>query len=74
MTSLNCDAQVYAMKKLGYKGTVYASTLIASAKEDALRRRGAKLVKYGTDCVDAENKARQVAQVQLAVPLKLCIF
>ena len=56
--------QLYAMKKLGYTGTIYSATCIARGKEETLRRRGADLVKHGADCVDAENKARQTAQVR----------
>ena len=52
------------MKKLGYTGTIYAATCIARGKEQALRRRGADLVKHGADCVDAENMARQTAKVR----------
>ena len=62
--SSNALLQLYAMKKLDYTGTIYAATCIARGKEQALRRRGADLVKRGADCVDAENKAKWITQVR----------
>ena len=52
------------MNKLGMRGTVFVSTEISSAKEQALQVMGAELKKYSGDCVIGETMARKTAQVR----------
>ncbi|XP_077992914.1 L-threonine ammonia-lyase-like [Glandiceps talaboti] len=55
-------ACAYIGSKFGYKVTVYTPVTLTEAKETLLKRHGADIIKYGTDCVVTETEARKVAQ------------
>ena len=51
----------------------YAPCDISATKEAHLSQAGVKLIKYGNDCMDAEVKARQVAEVITEKPFLIII-
>jgi len=52
----------YALKKLGYKGTIYLPTNASKAKIEALSYYDVPLKYHSTDCVETEVFARKVAE------------
>ena len=52
------------MNKTGIKVTLFAPCNILPIKEEALIKRGAALCKFGEDCIEAEVKARETAEVR----------
>ena len=52
------------MSKLGMQGAICVPNTISATKEAALTSRGARIIKHGADCVEAENFARKMAQVR----------
>ena len=52
----------YALKKLGYKGTIYLPTNTSKAKIEALGYYDAPLKYHSTDCVETEVFARKTAE------------
>ena len=61
--------KVYAMSKLGMQGAVCVPNNISPTKEAALTSRGARLIKHGADCVEAENFARKMSLVRFNVKM-----
>jgi threonine dehydratase len=57
-------AFTYAARLLGYRGVVVVPENVSTAKLDVLHLYGAELISYGTDCVEAENFAREMAEKQ----------
>jgi threonine dehydratase len=58
-------AFVYACKKMGYKGTLYLPENVSPAKLDVINLYGAEDVRfYGTDTVNTERVAKEVAEEQ----------
>lgn len=51
------------MQKAGIRATIYARKAIVDVKAAAIKQSGAELVLYGDDCIDAELKARETAEV-----------
>ena len=56
------SAVAYLLRELGWPGTVYVPHTISAAKLGALERLEATLELHGEDGVEAENRARQVAE------------
>lgn len=57
-------AFTYAARLLGYRGVVVVPENVSTAKLDVLRLYGAELMSHGTDCVEAEGFAREMAEKQ----------
>lgn len=55
-------AFAYALKKLGMRGIIYLPENITQAKIESLRYYGTDLKFHGTDCIEAEDCARDVAE------------
>ena len=55
--------QNYASKKFGVEVLTYVPVDVSGSKEARLLEAGIKLVKYSNDCMAAQVKARQEAQV-----------
>ncbi len=55
-------AVAYVLDKLGYKGTVYLPNYTSPAKIEMLRSYNVNLEFHGDDCVETENKAREIAK------------
>jgi len=55
-------ASSMVLKKLGFDGTVYVPSTADPYKVDSLRQHGIRLVFYGQDGVDTEQKAREIAE------------
>lgn len=60
-------AFAWGLRKLGCSGTVYVPTTASPTKLAAIRRYGAEIQFHGTDGVESELRARQVAQETGAV-------
>ena len=58
------SAVAYLLRKLGLQGSIYLPETASSAKVETLRSLGADLVFVGTDGVEAERAARQIAEQQ----------
>jgi len=56
------SAVAYMLRILGWPGTIYLPKTVSPAKLGALERLEANLEFHGDDGVEAENRARQVAQ------------
>jgi threonine dehydratase len=56
------SAVAYLLRVLGLAGTVYVPKTISAAKLGALERLEAQIELFGDDGVEAENRARRVAQ------------
>lgn len=56
------SAVAFLLRKFGLQGSIYLPETASSAKVETLRTYGADLVFVGTDGVEAERAARQVAE------------
>ena len=56
--------QVYATKALGMQCSIVVPKTISPAKKRALELAGADLTLHGTDCVEGEIRAGQMAKVR----------
>lgn len=58
-------ACIYVAAQFGMKVSVYTSMMVSKTKEQTiLSHSNTNLIKFGTDCCDAENEARRVANEQ----------
>jgi threonine dehydratase len=57
-------ALTYALRHLGNRGVVVVPENVSAAKLDVLRLYGAELMFHGTDCIEAEGFARDLAEKQ----------
>lgn len=58
----HASAMAHTLWQMGGKGTVYIPETTSTVKADALKIFGIDVVVYGSDCVLAEERARQVSQ------------
>ena len=55
--------QLQAVKRYGYPLDIYCSTTVTKGKIAVLEAYGGTVRIHGSDCVEAETKARQEAKV-----------